>query len=239
MLMPDKLDAVLADLDANGIARRVLMVDELPPEWTLPPRYEVDLLACPRVIMADGSVSGYFTDMEELSVPIVVFRAMPEPPDYDALRRLEDSRLIQMMGESIPTSHRWLLPDPPSRDEVSNLFEHIEDKHHTIVAFVLCNDGLRDIMMGWDWMSDDDRKPISTRVMWTATVIFSDQVPEMTMYLLPPAEYLGAMPTLPKGIRGSRGGVMERVGMAVINGHLTGSIRFGDDTPQEEVAADG
>lgn len=241
------VEPVKTSLMYQAIGRKLLMVDELP-QGALP-RYERDVAAKSYVIPKRGAVPTSVIEAEELLVPTLEIACNPtiklneirarrfyivdraQVRAKDSLQRQEDAEVFKVINMAVPTDHAITVSGSLQPDNI-NLALSLIEEHELIGAKIVVHpQRYKDIRTwGKDFYDEATTRDILMTGLfghlYSADIHVSTVVPKNGVYVLAPAQYVGAMPVRqditvlpaddPKKLR--LGWVIfEELGFAVIN----------------------
>ena len=241
-------------LEYQAIGRKLLMVDELPQGALA--RYEKDVASVAHVISRRGQVPDRITEAEEILVPTFEIAANPQirlseikarrfyivdraqMKAKEAIQKEEDTEILSAIDTAVPTAHTLTAAGELTVQALNYVFSVIEEHDLTVAKIVVHPRQYADIrMFGREVFDEATRRDVLMSGLfghiWTADIHVSHRVPAGTVYILAPAEYVGAIPVrqditvlpadAPKELR--LGWVVyEEIGICVINDYATGKI---------------
>jgi hypothetical protein len=241
------VEPIKTSLMYQAIGRKLLMVDELPNGALA--RYERDVAVKSYVIPKRGSVPDALVEAEELIVPTIELAAHPtirlneirarrfyivdraQVRAKDSLQRQEDVEVFKVINAAIPADHSISVSGILQAENINLALTLIEEHELIGAKIVLAPQRYKDIR-GWGKEVYDEatqRDILMTGLyghIYSADIHVSTMVPKNGVYVLAPAQFVGAMPVKqditvlpaddPKRLR--LGWVVyEELGFAVIN----------------------
>jgi hypothetical protein len=241
------VEPIKTSLMYQAIGRKLLMVDELPNGALA--RYERDVAVKSYVIPKRGSVPDALVEAEELIVPTIELAAHPtirlneirarrfyivdraQVRAKDSLQRQEDVEVFKVINAAIPADHSISVSGTLQAENINLALTLIEEHELIGAKIVLAPQRYKDIR-GWGKEVYDEatqRDILMTGLyghIYSADIHVSTMVPKNGVYVLAPAQFVGAMPVKqditvlpaddPKRLR--LGWVVyEELGFAVIN----------------------
>ncbi|NBP65506.1 MAG: hypothetical protein EBU66_12710 [Bacteroidetes bacterium] len=231
----------------QAIGRKLLLVDELP-QGVLP-RYERDITAKSFVIGKRGAVPTSEIEAEELLVPTFEIAANPvirysevkarrfyivdraQIRAKDSLQRQEDTEVFKVINAGTPQDQTINVNGTVQIEQV-NLALTLIEEHELIGAKIVVPPARYKDFRGWGpdvYDQATQRDILQTGLyghLYTADIHLSTMVPKNCVFIMAPAQFVGAMPirqditVLPADdTRRLRLGwvVYEELGFAVIN----------------------
>ncbi len=231
----------------QAIGRKLLLVDELP-QGVLP-RYERDITAKSFVIGKRGAVPTSEIEAEELLVPTFEIAANPvirysevkarrfyivdraQIKAKDSLQRQEDTEVFKVINAGTPQDQTINVNGTVQIEQV-NLALTLIEEHELIGAKIVVPPARYKDFRGWGpdvYDQATQRDILQTGLyghLYTADIHLSTMVPKNCVFIMAPAQFVGAMPirqditVLPADdTRRLRLGwvVYEELGFAVIN----------------------
>jgi hypothetical protein len=203
-------------LEYQAIGRKLLMIDELPQGALA--RYEKDVRARAYRISKRGGVPDEIIEGEEILVPTFELATYPQVrisevkarrffivdraqiKAKEALQKEEDSNIIRAIEAAVTQENTVVSSGGTlSMYALNQAFAAVELNDLT-VAKILCH-ALRyaDIRVWGQTVFDQAtlKDVLTTGLfghLWTADIHVSSRVPRTTVYVLAPAEYVGAFP---------------------------------------------
>lgn len=249
-------------LEYQAVGRKLLMVDELPQGALA--RYEKDVRATASVISRRGAVPDMITEGEEILVPTFEIATNPtirisevkarrfyivdraQIKAKEAIQKEEDTNVFSAIEAAIPGANEVTSTGGSlSISALNQAFASIE-QHDLTVGKVVCHALRYADIRAWGKTVYDEatQKEVLTTGLfghiWTADIHVSSRVPTDTVFVLAPAEYIGAMPIRqditvlpaddPKKLR--LGWIIyEEIGIVIINDYATAKVVVSDGTP--------
>jgi len=244
-------------LEYQAVGRKLLMVDELPQGAYA--RYEKDVRATATVIARRGAVPDMIVEGEEILVPTFEIATNPtirisevkarrfyivdraQIKAKEAIQKEEDTNIFAAIAATVPASNKVVSTGGAlSIAALNQAFATIES-HDLTVGKVVCH-ALRyaDIRLWGKTVYDEatQKEVLTTGLfghIWTADIHVSSRVPTAFVYILAPAEYVGAFPIRqditvlpaddPKKLR--LGWIIyEEIGIIVINDYATAWVEL-------------
>jgi len=243
-------------LEYQAVGRKLLMVDELPQGAYA--RYEKDVRATATVIARRGAVPDMIVEGEEILVPTFEIATNPtirisevkarrfyivdraQIKAKEAIQKEEDTNIFAAIAATVPAANKVVSTGGAlSIAALNQAFATIES-HDLTVGKVVCH-ALRyaDIRLWGKTVYDEatQKEVLTTGLfghIWTADIHVSSRVPTAYVYILAPAEYVGAFPIRqditvlpaddPKKLR--LGWIIyEEIGIIVINDYATAWVQ--------------
>lgn len=248
------VEPIKTSLMYQSIGRKLLMVDELP-QGALP-RYERDIAVKSYVIPKRGSVPESVVEAEELIVPVVEIATNPtikmneirqrryyivdraQVRAKDVIQRQEDVEIFKVINSAVHASHQISVTGTLQPENL-NLALTLIEEHELIGAKVVLHPQRYKDIRNWGKQFFDEatqRDILMTGLyghIYSADIHVSTMVPKNAVYVLAPAQFVGAMPVRqditvlpaddPKKLR--LGWVVyEEVGFAVINDYAVSRV---------------
>lgn len=242
-------------LEYQAVGRKLLMTDELP-QGALP-RYERDIAVKSWVLSKRGAVPDMYVEVEELLVPTFEIATHPtvrlsevkarrfyivdraQMKAKEAIQREEDTNIFTTINAAVPSDHVTNCAGALTVSALATAFADIESRDLTVAKIVVHPKQYKDIRNFGKNVYDEatTREVLATGLfghLWTADIHVSTRVPEGTVFVLAPGEYVGAFPVRqditvlpaddPSELR--LGWVIyEEVGVAVINDYATAKVQ--------------
>jgi hypothetical protein len=238
----------------QAIGRKLLLVDELP-QGVLP-RYERDVTAKSFVVGKRGAVPTSEIEAEELLVPTFEIAANPvirysevkarrfyivdraQIRAKDSLQRQEDTEVFKVINAGTPQDQTINVNGTVQIEQV-NLALTLIEEHELIGAKIVVPPARYKDFRGWGpdvYDQATQRDILQTGLyghLYTADIHLSTMVPKNCVFIMAPAQFVGAMPirqditVLPADdTRRLRLGwvVYEELGFAVINDYALSKI---------------
>jgi hypothetical protein len=242
-------------LEYQAVGRKLLMVDELPQGALA--RYEKDVRAVATVISRRGGVPDQIVEGEEILVPTFEIATNPtirisevkarrfyivdraQIKAKEAIQKEEDTNIFNAIDAAVPAANIVVSTGGAlSVSALNQAFATIE-QHDLTVGKVVCHALRYADIRNWGKTVYDEatQKEVLTTGLfghiWTADIHVSSRVPTTTVFILAPAEYVGAFPVRqditvlpaddPKKLR--LGWVIyEEIGIVVINDYATAKV---------------
>ena len=242
-------------LEYQAVGRKLLMVDELPQGAYA--RYEKDVRAVAWVISRRGAVPDMITEGEEILVPTFEIATNPtirlsevkarrfyivdraQIKAKEAIQKEGDTNIFNAIEASVPAANVVVSTGGAlSLNALNQAFATIE-QHDLTVAKIVCH-ALRyaDIRNFGKTVYDEatQKEVLTTGLfghLFTADIHVSSRCPVANVYLLAPAEYVGAFPVRqditvlpaddPKKLR-IGWIVYEEIGIVIINDYATAKV---------------
>lgn len=242
-------------LEYQAVGRKLLMVDELPQGAYA--RYEKDVRATATVVARRGAVPDMIVEGEEILVPTFEIATNPtirisevkarrfyivdraQIKAKEAIQKEEDTNIFNALNAAVPAANTVVSTGGAlSIAALNQAFAAIES-HDLTVGKVVCH-ALRyaDIRLWGKTVYDEatQKEVLTTGLfghIFTADIHVSSRVPTTTVFVLAPAEYVGAFPIRqditvlpaddPKKLR--LGWIIyEEIGIIVINDYATAKV---------------
>jgi len=248
------VEPIKTSLMYQAIGRKLLMVDELP-QGALP-RYERDVAVKSYVIAKRGAVPTHVVEAEELLVPVFEIAANPtiklneirqrryyivdraQLRAKDSLQRQEDVEVFKVLNAAIGADHQISVVGTLQPENL-NLALTLIEEHELIGAKVVLHPQRYKDIRAWGKTFFDEattRDILMTGLyghIYSADIHVSTMVPKNAVYVLAPAQFVGAMPVrqditvIPADdpVKLRLGWViLEEVGFAVINDYAIARI---------------
>lgn len=241
-------------LEYQAIGRKLLMVDELPQGALA--RYERDVASVAYVIPRRGAVPDRITEGEEVLVPTFEIAVNPQirlseikarrfyivdraqMKAKEAIQKAEDSEILGDIEAAVRTSQTVTQSGDLTVSSLNFAFSTIETHDLTVAKIVMHPQQYADVrLFGRDVFDEATRRDVLMSGLfghlWTADIHVSHRVPPGKVFLLAPAEYVGAIPVRqditvlpadnPKELR--LGWVIyEEIGIIVINDYAIAMV---------------
>jgi len=241
-------------LEYQAVGRKLLMTDELPQGALA--RYERDVAVKSYVLGKRGAVPDFFVEVEELLVPTFEIATNPsirlsevkarrfyivdraQMKAKEAIQREEDSNIFNTIAAAVPDAHTVSVAGNLTVSALATAFAEIEEHDLTVAKIVMHPQEYKDVRNFGKNVYDEatTREVLMSGLfghLWTADIHVSTRVPEGSVYVLAPGEYVGAFPVRqditvlpaddPKELR-LGWVVFEEVGIAVINDYATAKV---------------
>ena len=242
-------------LEYQAVGRKLLMVDELPQGAYA--RYEKDVHVTATVVSRRGAVPDQFIEGEEVLVPTFEIATNPtirlseikarrfyivdraQIKAKEAIQKEEDLNIFNAIGAAVDAAHTVVSTGGAlTLSALNQAFATIE-QHDLTVGKIVCH-ALRyaDIRNFGKTVYDEatQKEVLTTGLfghLFTADIHVSSKMPVNTVYLLAPAEYVGAFPIRqditvlpaddPKKLR--LGWVIyEEIGIIIINSYACAKV---------------
>jgi hypothetical protein len=243
-------------LEYQAIGRKLLMVDELPQGALA--RYEKDVTSVAHVVARRGAVPDMIVEGEEVLVPTWEIAVNPQirlseikarrfyivdraqMKSKEAIQKLEDTEILAAIGTSVRSNQTVTQSGDLSIASLNYAFSTIESHDLTVAKIVMHPRQYADLrLFGRDVYDEATRRDVLMSGLfghlWTGDIHVSHRVPEGQVFLLAPAEYVGAIPVRqditvlpaddPKNLR--LGWVIyEELGVVVINDYALAKINL-------------
>jgi len=242
-------------LEYQAVGRKLLMVDELPQGAYA--RYEKDVRIISWVIPRRGAVPDMIVEGEEILVPTFEIATNPtirlsevkarrfyivdraQIKAKEAIQKEEDLNIFNAINAAVDAAHTTISTGGAlSLDALNSAFATIEQHDLTVGKIVLHALRYADIRNFGKTVYDEatQKEVLTTGLfghLFTADIHVSSKCPTTTVFLLAPAEYVGAFPIRqditvlpaddPKKLR--LGWVIyEEVGVVIINSYAVAKI---------------
>lgn len=248
------VEPIKTSLMYQAIGRKLLMVDELP-QGALP-RYERDVAVKSYVIPKRGMVPTHVVEAEELLIPVVELATNPtikineinqrryyivdraQVRAKDSIQRQEDVEVFKVINAAVPTDHSIAVSGTLQPENI-NLALTLIEEHELIGAKVIMHPQRYKDVRDWgkDFFDEATQRDILMTGLYghiySADIHVSTMVPKNAVYVLAPAQFVGAMPVRqditvlpaddPKKLR-LGWVVFEEVGFGVINDYSISRI---------------
>lgn len=242
-------------LEYQAVGRKLLMVDELPQGAYA--RYEKDVRATAWVVSRRGSVPDNIVEGEEILVPTFEIAVNPtvrisevkarrfyivdraQIKAKEAIQKEEDTNVFTAINAAVPAANMIVSTGGAlSLSALNQAFATVES-HDLTVGKVVCHALRYADIRAWGQTVFDQatqKEVLSTGLfghIFTADIHVSSRVPNTYVFVLAPAEYVGAMPIRqditvlpaddPKKLR--LGWVVyEEIGVVVINDYAIARV---------------
>jgi len=242
-------------LEYQAVGRKLLMVDELPQGAFA--RYEKDVRATATVIARRGAVPDLITEGEEILVPTFEIATHPtvrlsevkarrffivdraQIKAKEAIQKEEDSNIFNAIDAAIDGDHTVASTGGAlTITALNQAFSTVEQHDLTVGKVVLHAFRYADIRNWGKTVYDEatTKEVLTTGLfghIWTADIHVSSRMLTTTVFVLAPAEYLGAFPIRqditvlpaddPKKLR--LGWVIyEEIGIVIINNYAAAKV---------------
>jgi len=242
-------------LEYQAVGRKLLMVDELPQGAYA--RYEKDVRALAFVLSRRGATPDMIVEGEEILVPTFEIATHPtvrlsevkarrffivdraQIKAKEAIQKVEDSEIFTVINQAIDADHTVVTTGGALTITALNQAFSTVEQHDLTVGKVVCHAFRYADIRNWGKTVYDEattKQVLTTGLfghIWTADIHVSSRMPVDTVFVLAPAEYLGAFPIRqditvlpaddPKKLR--LGWVIyEEVGIVVINNYAAAKV---------------
>ena len=242
-------------LEYQAVGRKLLMVDELPQGAYA--RYEKDVKSTAQVISRRGAVPDNITEGEEILVPTFEIATNPtirlsevkarrffivdraQIKAKEAIQKEEDRNIFNAIGAAVITANTVTSTGGSlSLNAMNQAFATIEQHDLTVGKIVMHALRYADVRNWGKTVYDEatQKEVLTTGLfghLFTADIHVSSKVDTATVYLLAPAEYVGAFPIRqditvlpaddPKKLR--LGWVIyEEIGIVIINDYAVAQV---------------
>jgi len=202
-------------LEYQATGRKLLMVDELPQGALA--RYEKDVASVAHVIGRRGDVPVRITEGSEVLVPTFDLAVNPQirlseikarrfyivdraqMKAKEAIQKLEDTEILRDINAAVKTDQTVTQSGDLSIASLNYAFSTVEAHDLTVNKIVMHPRQYADLrLFGRDVYDEATRRDILMSGLfghlWTADIHVSHRVPEGSVFMLAPAEFVGAMP---------------------------------------------
>lgn len=242
-------------LEYQAVGRKLLMVDELPQGAYA--RYEKDVRAVAFVLARRGATPDMIVEGEEVLVPTFEIATHPtvrlsevkarrffivdraQIKAKEAIQKVEDSEIFEVINTAIDGDHTVVSTGGALTITALNQAFSTVEQHDLTVGKVVCHAFRYADIRNWGKTVYDEattKQVLTTGLfghIWTADIHVSSRMPTTTVFVLAPAEYLGAFPIRqditvlpaddPKKLR--LGWVIyEEIGIVVINNYAAAKV---------------
>jgi hypothetical protein len=242
-------------LEYQAVGRKLLMVDELPQGAYA--RYEKDVRSTAHVISRKGAVPDNITEGEEILVPTFEIATNPtirlseikarrfyivdraQIKAKEAIQKEEDLNIFNAISASVDAAHTVVSTGGAlTVNALNQAFATIEQHDLTVGKIVMHALRYADVRNFGKTVYDEatQKEVLTTGLfghLFTADIHVSSKCPTDTVFLLAPAEYVGAFPIRqditvlpaddPKKLR--LGWVVyEEVGIVIINSYAVAKV---------------
>jgi hypothetical protein len=242
-------------LEYQAVGRKLLMVDELPQGAYA--RYEKDVRAVAFVLARRGATPDMIVEGEEVLVPTFEIATHPtvrlsevkarrffivdraQIKAKEAIQKVEDSEIFEVINAAIDGDHTVVSTGGALTITALNQAFSTVEQHDLTVGKVVCHAFRYADIRNWGKTVYDEattKQVLTTGLfghIWTADIHVSSRMPTTTVFVLAPAEYLGAFPIRqditvlpaddPKKLR--LGWVIyEEIGIVVINNYAAAKV---------------
>lgn len=243
-------------LEYQAIGRKLLLVDELPQGALA--RYEKDVASVAHVIGRRGQVPDRIVEGEEVLVPTWEIAANPQiriseikarrfyivdraqMKAKEAIQKAEDTEILRDIEAAVRSSHTVTQSGDLNIASLNYAYSTIEQHDLTVAKVVMNPLQYADVrLFGRDVYDEATRRDVLMSGLfghlWTADIHVSHRVTPGSVYLLAPAEFVGAIPVRqditvlpadnPKELR--LGWVIyEEIGIVVINDYAIAKVNL-------------
>jgi hypothetical protein len=243
-------------LEYQAIGRKLLMVDELPQGALA--RYEKDVASVAHVVARRGGVRDRITEGEEVLVPTWEIAAYPQirlseikarrfyivdraqMKAKEAIQKQEDTEILADIEAAVKSDQTVTQSGDLSIASLNYAFSTVETHDLTVAKIVMHPQQYADVrLFGRDVFDEATRRDVLMSGLfghlWTADIHVSHRVTPGSVYLLAPAEYVGAIPVRqditvlpaddPRHLR--LGWVIyEEIGIVVINDYAIAKVEL-------------
>ncbi len=248
------VEPIKVALEYQAIGRKLLLVDELPQGVI--PRYEKDVYTTAHVVSKRGAMPEAMAEGTEVFVPLFEIGVNPQVrlseikarrfyivdriqmKSKEAIQKEEDTEILAAINASVPTNQTVTITGELTLQALNYIFTLIEEHDLVVAKIVVHPRQYGDIRMFGNEVFDQatKREVLMSGLfghLFTADIHMSHRVPSGSVYLLAPAETVGAIPVrqditvLPAdNPRELRLGwvIYEELGITVINDYATGKI---------------
>jgi len=242
-------------LEYQAVGRKLLMVDELPQGALA--RYEKDVRSVAHVISRRGAVPDEITEGEEILVPTFEIAVNPQIriseikarrfyivdraqiKAKEAIQKEEDTNIFAAIRSSILADHTVTTTGGAlTLAALNSAFAFIEQHDLTVAKIVMHASRYADVRNFGKTVYDEatQREVLTSGLfghLWTADIHVSSRMRTDEVFLLAPAEYVGAFPVRqditvlpadnPKELR--LGWIIyEEVGIVIINDYALAKV---------------
>jgi len=242
-------------LEYQAVGRKLLMVDELPQGAYA--RYEKDVRATAVVVSRRGAVPDMIVEGEEILVPTFEIATNPtirisevkarrfyivdraQIKAKEAIQKEEDTNIFAAINQAVPAANKVLSTGGALSISSLNQAFALVESHDLTVGKVVCHALRYADVRNWGKTVYDEatQKEVLTTGLfghiWTADIHVSSRVNPVYVYILAPAEYVGAFPVRqditvlpaddPKKLR--LGWIIyEEIGIIVINDYAIARV---------------
>jgi len=242
-------------LEYQAVGRKLLMVDELPQGAYA--RYEKDVRATATVISRRGAVPDMITEGEEILVPTFEIATHPtvrmsevkarrffivdraQIKAKEAIQKIEDTEIFNVINTAIDGDHTVVSTGGALTITALNQAFATVEQHDMTVGKVVCQAFRYADIRNWGKTVYDEattKEVLTTGLfghIWTADIHVSSRMDPYIVFVLAPAEYVGAFPIRqditvmpaddPKKMR--LGWVIyEEIGIVVVNNYACAKI---------------
>ena len=209
------VEPIKTSLMYQAIGRKLLMVDELPQGALA--RYERDVAVKSYVIPKRGAVPSAEVEAEELLVPTIELAAHPQirlneirarrfyivdraqVRAKDSLQRQEDTEVFKVINAGVPTDQSISVSGTLQPENINLALTLIEEHELIGAKAVLHPQRYKDIRnWGKEFFDEATQRDILMTGLYghiySADIHVSTMVPKNSVYVLAPAQFVGAMP---------------------------------------------
>lgn len=243
-------------LEYQAIGRKLLLVDELPQGALA--RYEKDVASVAHVIARRGAVPDKIVQGEEVLVPTWEIAANPQiriseikarrfyivdraqMKAKEAIQKAEDTEILRDIEAAVRSSQTVTQSGDLNIASLNYAYSTVEQHDLTVAKVVMHPLQYADVrLFGRDVYDEATRRDVLMSGLfghlWTADIHVSHRVTPGSVYLLAPAEFVGAIPVRqditvlpadnPKELR--LGWVIyEEIGIVVINDYAIAKVNL-------------
>ena len=248
------VEPIKTSLMYQGIGRKLFMVDELPQGALA--RYERDIAVRSYVVAKRGVVPTSIVEGEDLIVPTFEIAANPtikineikqrrfyivdraQVRAKDAIQRQEDIEIFKVINQGVNPDHTVSVSGTLQAENINLALTLIEEHELIGAKIVMHPQRYKDVRIwGKDFYDEATQRDLLMTGLYghifTADIHVSTMVPKNGVFVLAPAQFVGAMPVRqdisvlpaddPRRIR--LGWVIyEEVGFALINDYAVSKI---------------
>lgn len=209
------VEPIKRSLEYQAIGRKLLMVDELPQGALA--RYEKDIGAVAYAISRQGAVPERFVEAEEIFVPTFEIAVKPtirlseikarrfyivdraQMKAKEAIQKAEDTEILAAIDCAVPAKNNPSQIGPLAVTTINHLCALVEEHDLTVAKIVVHPREYADIR-GWgrEVFDEATRRDVLMSGLFghlfTADIHVSHRVPPGKVFILAPAEYVGAIP---------------------------------------------
>jgi hypothetical protein len=209
------VDPIKNALNYQGVIRKLVMVDELPQGAY--PRYERDITVKSWIIGNRAGVPSSVIEGEDLFIPTVELAALPtirlqevksrryyivdraQVKAKDSLQRQEDTLGFQVINAAVPTEQSLTVIGQLQPENLNLALTLIEEHELVGAKIVLPPSRYKDIRgFGKEFFDEATQRDILMTGLYghiySADIHVSTMVPKNCVYLMAPAQFVGAMP---------------------------------------------
>lgn len=242
-------------LEYQAVGRKLLMVDELPQGALA--RYEKDVRAVAYVISRRGAVPDMIIEGEEILVPTFEIATNPtvrisevkarrfyivdraQIKAKEAIQKEEDTNIFNAINAAVPADNQITSTGGQLSVSALNQAFAVIEQHDLTVGKIVCHAFRYADIRNWGQSVFDQattKEVLTTGLfghLWTADIHVSSRVTPEYVFVLAPAEYVGAFPVRqditvlpaddPKVLR--LGWVVyEEVGIVIVNDYAIARV---------------